>query len=105
MNEVVNASKTEFHFISGLFAGSNTEQVHLSLKAISHPMRLKILCLISKKEANVKELVSELGTTQSNVSQHLRILKDGGVVASTRVDNYSFYRIICPATRQIIGKS
>ena len=104
MNEVVNASKTEFHFISGLFAGNNTEQVHLSLKAIAHPLRLKILCMMSRQEVCVQEMVTKLGTTQSNISQHLRILRDGGVVASTRVDNFSFYRIVCPAILQIIGK-
>ena len=100
-----NAINTEFKLTNGLFAGSNIEQIYPSLKAISHPLRLKILCLISQQDASVKELVKALGTSQSNVSQHLRILKDGGVVASTRVDNFSFYRIICPAILQIIGKN
>ncbi len=104
MNNATNTIKTEYNFTNGLFAGNNIEQIYPSLKAISHPIRLKILCLISQKEVNVKELVIKLGTTQSNVSQHLRILKDGGVVASRRVNNYSFYRIISPAILQIIGK-
>ena len=72
MSAIYIASRTEFSFTNGLFAGSKVEQVYPALKAISHP---------------------------------LRILRDGGVVASRRVDNYSFYRIISPAILQIIGKS
>ena len=105
MNEVINPARTEFSFTNGLFAGSKIEKVYPCLKAISHPLRLRILCLLSQNDACVQDLVGKLGTSQSNISQHLRILKDGGVVALKRVDNYSFYRIVCPATRQIIGKS
>ena len=105
MNNVIATANIEFQFTKGLFAGSNTEQIYPRLRAMSHPLRLKILCLLSQKDASVKELVMKLGTTQSNVSQHLRVLRDGGVVASKRIDNFSFYRIICPAILQILGKS
>ena len=104
-SEAINITWDEYKLTNGLFAGNSIEQIYPSLKAISHPLRLKILCIISQKDASVKELVIKLGTTQSNVSQHLRILKDAGVVASRRVDNFSFYRIICPAILQIIGKN
>lgn len=105
MNNTIATANVEFQFTTGLFAGNNTEQICPSLKAMAHPVRLKILCFLSRKEACVKELVAMLGTTQSNISQHLRILKDAGVVASTRVDSHSFYRITCSATNQMIGAS
>jgi len=99
-------TRKEYLFTNGLFAGSDIEQVYPSLKAISHPLRLKILCLISNdrcEDISVKELVHILGTSQSNISQHLRILKDNGVITSKKVDQFSFYRIVCPAVLQIIG--
>ena len=103
MNNTYNTTKNEFEFKNGLFTGSNTEQIYPKLKAVAHPLRLQILYLISQKETCVQELVKKLGTTQSNVSQHLRLLRDNKIVVATRVDNYSFYRIICPATLQIVG--
>lgn len=103
MSNLVTPTRTEFKFTSGLFAGKNTEQIYPALKAIAHPLRLKILCFISQKNACVQDIVIKLGTTQSNVSQHLRILKDGGVVAVSRVDNRSYYRIISPPISLILG--
>ena len=41
-----------------------------ALKAISHPLRLKILCVIGDQEACVQEIVDAVGTSQSNISQH-----------------------------------
>ncbi len=95
---------TNFEFSSGLFAGRNTDQVFPILKAIAHPLRLMIVCSIAEKEASVQELANSFDTTQSNLSQHLAVLKNKGVVTSRRVDNYSMYRVICPEILQIIGK-
>ena len=105
MSEFIKARREEIRFTSGLFAGSNTDQIYPSLKAIANPFRLQILCYISQKEACVTDIVTKLGTTQSNVSQHLRILKDSGVIDARKVDNFSFYRIISPTICQIIGSN
>ena len=99
----MNTTGIEFKITQGLFAGKNIEQISRPLKVIAHPMRLKILCLISQREVCVKDLTTELGSTQSNISQHLRVLKDGGVVASTKVNNFSFYRIVSPVILQILS--
>ena len=39
-----------------------------ALKSIAHPLRLKILCVIGDQEACVQEIVSAVGTSQSNIS-------------------------------------
>ena len=50
-------------------------------KAIGHPARVRILRLLSRKEARVcSQIVDELPLAQSTVSEHLRILKDAGLV-------------------------
>ncbi len=54
-------------------------------KAIGHPARVRILRMLSRKEARVcSHIVDELPLAQSTVSEHLRILKDAGLVRSSR---------------------
>ena len=64
-----------------------------TLKAMAHPLRLKILCVLDSSEMSVQELVEKVGTSQSNVSQHLSVLKEKGVLASRKETNRVLYRI------------
>ncbi|MGB0845204.1 MAG: ArsR/SmtB family transcription factor [Thiolinea sp.] len=64
-----------------------------SLKAISHPLRLKILCVLGNKEVNVQDIVDHVGTSQSNISQHLAILRDKGILTSRKDANRVYYRV------------
>ena len=58
-----------------------------SLKAMSHPLRLKILCTLEDREISVQDIVDNVGTSQSNISQHLAILRDKGILASRKDAN------------------
>jgi DNA-binding transcriptional ArsR family regulator len=50
-------------------------------KAIGHPARVQVLRLLSRRSSCVcGELVSELSLAQSTVSQHLKVLKDAGLI-------------------------
>lgn len=69
------------------------EEAAETLKAMAHPLRLKILCIIDSSEMNVHELVEKVGTSQSNVSQHLSVLKEKGVLACRKDSNRMLYRI------------
>jgi ArsR family transcriptional regulator len=61
------------------------DQLAKLAKAIGHPARVHILRLLSRKEARVcSQIVDELPLAQSTVSEHLRILKDAGLVRSTQ---------------------
>jgi ArsR family transcriptional regulator len=62
-----------------------------SLKAMAHPLRLKILCTLSTGRISVQDLVEQVGTTQSNVSQHLAILRDKGILDFYRDANKVYY--------------
>jgi ArsR family transcriptional regulator, arsenate/arsenite/antimonite-responsive transcriptional repressor len=54
-------------------------------KAIGHPARVQILRLLSRKEAKVcSQIVDEMPLAQSTVSEHLRILKEAGLVRSSQ---------------------
>lgn len=58
------------------------------LKTMSHPIRLKILCLLKEKELTVGDIVNEVKTTNANVSQHLTILRNQGIIAYRKEANY-----------------
>lgn len=59
------------------------EELAMLAKAIGHPARVRILRLLSHKEARVcSQIVGELPLAQSTVSEHLRILKEAGLIRS-----------------------
>ena len=69
------------------------EEAAMAMQAMSHPLRIKILCLLSSGEMAVQEIVEAVGTTQGNVSQHLAILKASNMVASRAAGKQIFYAI------------
>jgi ArsR family transcriptional regulator len=60
---------------------------------MSHPIRLKILCVLGNREISVQDIVDYVGTSQSNISQHLAILKDKGILQSRKDANRVYYRV------------
>ena len=87
-----------------LFADdADIERASRSLKAMSHPLRLKILCTLGDEEVSVQDIVEHVGTSQSNISQHLAILRDKGILASRKDANRVYYRVGDSRTLQLIG--
>jgi len=81
---------------AGPFIASEADIHHASraLKAMAHPLRLKILCILGgTDEVSVQDIVDMVGTSQSNISQHLSILRDKGVLACRKDANKVYYRI------------
>jgi DNA-binding transcriptional ArsR family regulator len=75
-----------------------------SLKAMAHPLRLKILCLLgATTEVSVQDIVEQVGTSQSNISQHLSILRDKGILISRKDANKVYYRIAEPSILHLIS--
>lgn len=79
------------------------ERAALSMKAMAHPLRLKILCTLGAQEVSVQDIVESVGTSQSNISQHLAILKDKGILAARKDANRVFYRVGDNRTLRLIG--
>lgn len=75
------------------FEQNNIEKVARCMKALAHPLRLKVLVALNDKELSVQDLVEAVGTTQSNVSQHLTIMRDKHILSSRREANQVFYRV------------
>ncbi len=81
----------------------NIERAARALKAMAHPLRLKMLCVIGDREVRVQEIVEVVGTSQSNISQHLAILRDKGVLVTRKDANRVYYRVDDRRTLQLIG--
>ena len=79
------------------------ERASRSLKAMSHPLRLKILCPLGDQEVRVQEIVEQVGTSQSNISQHLAILRDKGILISRKDANRVYYRMGDVRMLRLIG--
>ncbi len=87
-----------------LFANdADIERASRSLKAMSHPLRLKILCTLGDQEVSVQDIVEQVGTSQSNISQHLAILRDKGILAARKDANRVYYRVSDARTLRLIG--
>ena len=79
------------------------EMAARALKAIAHPLRLKILCVVGGQEACVQEIVEAVGTSQSNISQHLAILRDKEVLLTRKDANRVYYRVGDQRTLQLVS--
>ena len=63
------------------------------LKALAHPTRLGILYLLREGEMTVHELQTHLGCTQSNISQHLGIMREREILTARKDSNQVFYGV------------
>lgn len=73
------------------------EMVAQRFKLLSEPTRLRLLQFLMDGEKNVTELVQATSTTQANISKHLSILADGGLVTRRKVGINTLYRIADPS--------
>lgn len=74
------------------------------LKSMSHPIRLKILCLLQDKELSVGEIRDKVETTNANVSQHLNILRNQGIIDYRKDANFIYNRITDKRILELIQK-
>lgn len=81
----------------------NIEQAAVAMQAMSHPSRIKILCLLSSGEQMVQDITDAIGTSQSNISQHLGILKACGMIVSRKEATKTYYSIEDPRIFKMIS--
>lgn len=74
-----------------------------SMQAMGHPLRLKILCLVGATELTVLEIVEAVGTSQSNISQHLAVLREHGILEARKEANKVYYRVRDPRVLKIVA--
>lgn len=64
------------------------------LKALGHPIRLKIVAGLINNECNVNKIVETLKIPQSTASQHLGILKNKGIISPRKKGVITCYRVV-----------
>jgi len=79
------------------------EEISETFKALAHPARLKMVVGLVKDECNVGHIQKVLGLPQSTISQHLRILKNAGIIKGRREGTKICYRVIDVRVRKIVG--
>jgi len=72
------------------------------LKALADPTRLELVRLLLDKDHTVEQLASALNATEYNISKHLRILREAGVVLSNKKGRH-LHNSITPAFRKKMG--
>ena len=113
MNHSVNVSPTPHDAPDELGGGSDAWRQHdgetgfsdplLELVAsrfrlLGEPLRLKLLAALSSGELSVGELTELTGASQPNISKHLAVLAQGGLVRRRKVGTSTLYAIDDPST-------
>jgi DNA-binding transcriptional ArsR family regulator len=77
------------------------ELIAQRFRALSEPVRLRLLSTLMAGERNVTQLVEAAGTGQANVSKHLSILKQAGMIATRREGLSTICAIADPSIYQL----
>lgn len=86
-----------------LFSDDQVNQTSEILKSIAHPIRLKILCFLMDGEKTVGEIEREFGSSISNISQHLTVLRKIHMVNRRKEANFMFYSVKDPKIAELLG--
>ena len=77
--------------------GADAERVFITAAelfgVLATPLRLRILNAICNQERSVGDIIDAVESTQPNVSQHLKVLYQAGIVAKRRMGNSVYYRV------------
>ncbi|HEY9615526.1 MAG TPA: metalloregulator ArsR/SmtB family transcription factor [Microcoleaceae cyanobacterium] len=77
-----------------VFNPGELEVLASRFKILAEPTRLQILGALCNQERSVQEICDRTGLLQGNVSKHLRLMKDAGVVACRRSGVWRYYRVV-----------
>jgi DNA-binding transcriptional ArsR family regulator len=70
-------------------------------RILGEPLRIRIIQALESGPKNVSDLVAAVGSTQPNVSKHLRILQESGVVGRRQEGNLAYYSIADPSVIEL----
>jgi DNA-binding transcriptional ArsR family regulator len=70
------------------------ELIAQRFRALGEPTRIRLLDRLREGEASVQQLAATIGSSQQNVSKHLGVLHQAGIVGRRRKGNYVFYSIV-----------
>jgi DNA-binding transcriptional ArsR family regulator len=74
--------------------GMDRAQLVSQLKALGEPTRLALCQRLARREWGATELLAETGVSQPNLSRHLRILREAGLVAERKEGRRAYFRLL-----------
>jgi ArsR family transcriptional regulator len=74
------------------------------LRVLADPLRLHIVTLLARETLCTTHLVEETGAKQTNLSSHLRVLREAGVVETEPCGRYTYYRLLPEVIDQLAGR-
>ncbi|ALL79432.1 ArsR family transcriptional regulator (plasmid) [Pseudonocardia sp. EC080610-09] len=72
-------------------------------KTLGHPVRIRVLELLSRREHAVSELLSDVAIESANLSQQLAVLRRAGVVRSRKQGSAVYYSIASPEIARLLA--
>jgi len=90
------SNHTDDNPVTGLIPMETLERVAPIIRNVAHPVRLRILDFLQSdgQSRTVSEIIEATGGEQAVVSQHLRVLRDQGVVSARRAGSFMLYAIL-----------
>lgn len=73
---------------------THAESAARFLRALANPHRLQVLCVLEDREMSVSELNASIPLSQSALSQHLKVLREDGLVTTRRESQTVYYRVM-----------
>jgi DNA-binding transcriptional ArsR family regulator len=73
---------------------SSVQEMWMVLKALGHPTRVRMVSGLFKNECNVAQIQKKLRLPQSTISQHLRVLRDYGIIQPRQEGTKRCYRVV-----------
>jgi DNA-binding transcriptional ArsR family regulator len=70
------------------------ELIARRFRVIGEPMRIRLLDRLREGEATVGELSEALSASQQNISKHLAVLADVGILGRRKEGNHVYYRVV-----------
>jgi DNA-binding transcriptional ArsR family regulator len=71
-------------------------------KTLGHPVRIRVLELLSEREHSVAEMLPEVGVEAANMSQHLALLRRAGLVVTRKEGSSVFYSLTSPEVAELL---
>ncbi|MYS93228.1 MULTISPECIES: ArsR/SmtB family transcription factor [Streptomyces] len=74
------------------------------MRALADPLRLRIVTLLAEETLCTTHLVEETGARQTNLSNHLRVLREAGVVETEPCGRWTYYKLRPDVIAQLAGQ-
>ena len=81
----------------------DNDRLAAMLKALSHPVRLEMVRMLADCDQQCLDLTREVELAQSTVSEHLRVLKEAGLVAVRREGRFRYYRLRAAPLAEVLA--